>query len=1267
MVKEKRKIRPIKKKQENIKPNNNVKSIINESNNHTFKPYPDITSDNFYQEIYEKKEFRDSEILHSDIHDESSCNPVEFSLSPFQTFLKNYISVDTPYNGVLVMYSTGVGKTCAAISIAEGFKKMLKQMGKRILVLTTIPKTFQDELFNFAKEERKKSEDEVVQCTGRDYELSKDVKHLSKKQKKNEVLKLIRTYYQFLGYQKFANYIIKATNGWDGSEEKTTDQIRRFIHKEFDDRVIIIDEVHNIKTDEKEEWKKKIQPILLSIVKIARNTKLILMSATPMFDRQDEIIFILNLLLANDGRELVDKNDIFKKDDTLTEEALTLLPRLLKGYVSYARGERPLTFPFRLYPKEASVPLVEYEINGRHIDEDKSIKFTKIIQCEMESIQNNTYEDYIKEKMKEGKFRQEVNTEDLSTLQEETDEEVIANAEVNGQSMEEVMEEIKIKKKKKKKNNVEEPKSLLKNLTYISNIVYPQLDDDGDLMNTGSFGKEGINNIEKNNPKAGFYRELIKSEGKNIAQYKYTPHAILNKNTPREAPFIDESNLEKYSSKFYKILHELKKAQGLCFVYSTFVDNGVLPLAMMLEQNGFTRATVDGEKSILNEPIGKGGKRDKICYLCGEKASDPNHTEKTAEKNKYHIFRPAKYIIYFGEQKDIIRTTKETALDRFTSNTNKYGEEIKVFLGTKTVSEGLNFKRIRQVHILEPWWNLSRHEQIIGRAIRNCSHMTLPLEHRNVEVFQYASILNHKTKGFKKNTESIDLRYYRKAENKDRVIKKITRILKQSAVDCNLFKKHNIIDTDEEIQQQTASGETIMVKVKDDPFSPMCDYEEECNYDCSWKLDPHKKYPINTDTYNLRFGSQDIIVAIRLIKNLFRRNNAYHLTEIEKYIQKKNPKIDRIFIYAALDKLINNPKIEFITDKFRRKGYLIYRGDYYIFQPFGLREDLPMLYREKPSNYKPDSVDLELIEVSNNVQLSNNTQNDQLNIESVFKYIQQIHDACKSHIQLLNNTEKNKFLLEYKNAVISMIISMMDKKDFKLFMKIIIKYYLLNYNQYSNININTDDEQLITKSSLYDHYIPLIINNMKNNLINYFSMVKPEKRRGKQKDLYIGFFKGDECLVIEDLALNKDLDIKKLDKINIRFIRCPSSIKTKIQDQLTLFKKIKTGQNNTIDKNQIYGFFDEKEGKFKLVNKEEETGVKTTKGEKSIRSIKSGRDCDSFQIPILKSYRKVLDLYNLTSKKKRDFLCEDLQIYLRFKQNVEDKTHSANKLYFYTL
>jgi Rad3-related DNA helicase len=83
-----------------------------------------------------------------------------------------------------MVHGTGVGKTCASISIAEGFKDDLKKINKKILVITTLKKNFIKELFDFNKDLRKKKPDEIVQCTGRAYEISDQFKLLSFKKKK---------------------------------------------------------------------------------------------------------------------------------------------------------------------------------------------------------------------------------------------------------------------------------------------------------------------------------------------------------------------------------------------------------------------------------------------------------------------------------------------------------------------------------------------------------------------------------------------------------------------------------------------------------------------------------------------------------------------------------------------------------------------------------------------------------------------------------------------------------------------------------------------------------------------------------------------------------------------------------------------------------------------------------------------------------------------------------------------------------------------------
>ena len=68
----------------------------------------------------------------------------------------------------------------------------------------------------------------------------------------------------------------------------------------------------------------------------------------------------------------------------------------------------------------------------------------------------------------------------------------------------------------------------------------------------------------------------------------------------------------------------------------------------------------------------------------------------------------------------------------------------KIFCVTLAGREGINLYGVRQVHILEPYWNYVRIDQVLGRAIRMRSHTgsdlknpTLPKEKQNVEQLKF--------------------------------------------------------------------------------------------------------------------------------------------------------------------------------------------------------------------------------------------------------------------------------------------------------------------------------------------------------------------------------------------------------------------------------------------------------------------------------------------------------------------------------------------------
>jgi hypothetical protein len=285
---------------------------------------------------------------------------------------------------------------------------------------------------------------------------------------------------------------------------------------------------------------------------------------------------------------------------------------------------------------------------------------------------------------------------------------------------------------------------------------------------------------------------------------------------------------------------------------------------------------------------------------------------------------------------------------------------VKVVLISKAGSEGIDFKFIRQIHILEPWYNMNRIEQIIGRGVRNFSHKDLPFEKRNVEIFMYGTILDNNTE------EAADLYVYRVAEYKAVQIGKVTRVLKESAVDCiinhdqtNFTQEIMGASLKEPISQELSNGVVLNeFKVGDAPFSPACDYMANCNYDCR----PNKEIDendLNEDTYNENFILMNSEKILQRIRMLMKESFFYKKDVLIRSIRtpKEYPYVQ---IYSALTQLIEDEN-EFIMDKYGRNGRLVNIGDYYLFQPIELKDKNASIFeRSVPIDYKHDMIHFEI-------------------------------------------------------------------------------------------------------------------------------------------------------------------------------------------------------------------------------------------------------------------------------------------------------------------
>ena len=201
------------------------------------------------------------------------------------------------------------------------------------------------------------------------------------------------------------------------------------------------------------------------------------------------------------------------------------------------------------------------------------------------------------------------------------------------------------------------------------------------------------------------------------------------------------NNLERYSIKFYKIINKIRLIKGPSFIYSNFKEYGGLkPLIAALEANGY--------KDIIFHGPGKN-----------------------------------RYAVWSGDEK---AEQKEMIKDVFNQFKNYDGSQIKVILGSPSIKEGVSLLRVKSVHIIDPYWNTSRLDQVIGRAIRYCSHRDLPSEEREVKVYLYLACAP-KGKGGTKNI-SVDEHIYRIALEKEKLVKEFYNIMKKSAIDSKLFE-----------------------------------------------------------------------------------------------------------------------------------------------------------------------------------------------------------------------------------------------------------------------------------------------------------------------------------------------------------------------------------------------------------------------------------------------------------------------------------------------
>ena len=1043
----------------------------------TFFYYPDFTDKDFNLKIFKKKEFNENKIDFNtyDIEKLSKerCDDNKFELSQTQNFIKNYISPHTPYNGILLFYGTGVGKTCSAISIAEQFKKNLRESGKKIIVLLSpsIKDNFKRKIFNIDKLDIDNLDKDIPQCTGNDYLKEVELSIINdKEQIRKKINKVINKYYQFFGYDEFAYHIEKLEDNICKGipKERHAELKRKIIEKKFSNIVLIVDEAHNIRING-DKSSKIAPPIIERVIKYAKNTKLVLLSATPMYNSLREIIWIINLLLQNDDRPIIYENEIFKSSGELKKTGLDILIRKSRGYVSFMRGENPYSFPFRLYPDinkdlkildNANISIKS--MSGNDILEKEKIKYLTLVNSEMSNFQYSQYEKSVSLLMR--------------------------NMDIESDS----------------KGYSEIDKGL-----QVSNITYPSLD--GNKLKYGSTGIETIFNIE------------------NSRKFKYKKNILEKFGT-----ILDLDKIGEYSCKIKSIIEYINNSEGIVYIYSQFITSGILPLALALEQNGYKKYGDQGDQ-LLNLPEYKKGvnfcKRESISY-------EGKPYSKYKDKKK---FIQANYVLISGNAN--ISKNNNFEINLSTLKKNKTGEVIKVILGSPLAGEGLDLKGIREVHILEPWHHLNKMSQVIGRAIRTCSHKFLPLSKRNCTVYLHVSTTFKASKNIKKeknywDRESLDLRIYRKAEFKSLQIAVVERELKKNAVDCELNKKGNVYLPEkwgQKISIITSQGKKVLYTIGDKPYSLICNYQKECNYICNPTISEKDNKNVDIDTYGFHFAKKNILKIFKIIKTLFKKDFVYILSEIVEQV-KKQLDVSDILIYKSIDEMIKN-KIT-VVDKYGIQGYLIFKNRYYIFHPNGIEdESLPFYYRKNPRANRKLRIPLKnnsyIQELKNEKDKQKSIIQEKITFQKIkIKVLEQVETKSKIYS---NDDYWKSNLIAFKQIEFEKIIDRLSDN----YKSVLISEIIVNYNDLIETVSKIEEIFDNFKIKIFKYFYKdlLFINKhlyygqkvwKDNKQIFGFRLATPEK---KYKFFCINKKKYQECKTVSLKHINKSLSLIPKEKV----------------------------------------------------------------------------------------------------------------------------------------
>ena len=657
-------------------------------------------------------------------------------------YMGKMIVVNDPHiRGVLVYHGLGSGKTCTSISIADVISKT-QNINKKIIFMSPAALDM-----NFRKELNTSGSKIYISDKTTTVDIINELKN-------KNVLSMVH-------YN--SSRIIDILNELSGDE------------------FIIIDEVHNIISMIVNMTKIGVE--MYKIFMNKSNLRFLFLSGTPIINKPFEVCAMINILKGyrlpngdlwtdnkpehlkfsifpenedNFKNEYIDSNTNLIKPDMINEfknrllgmisfydSAGDLLPEKIEYDTVYVKMS---DYQFSKYSEQRDKE-IEIEDRDDKVPEDKNTK----LGVNMKELDSSTYK---------------VNTRSLCNFA--YPEHVITKDDEKLETKRVYLNEITVKKDKKKayEELMEQRTNRLKRVRFNNEI---------------SEDTQGQISLSKYSSKFKAILDII--SGKNVIKYKGKGALIRDENNKLiqdgyinamgiNGPILIYSNYLNYEGikMFGKVLSDSSIGFKKLEIKTAFPKNKTIEELKKMPL--IWKQFVNEIQTISARPIQKVNENGKIKLEI-----DNSVLKKPSDTYNYALWTGEEDMYY----REIIKYIYNHPL-------NINGDLIKALLITAAGAEGISLKNTRQVHIIEPYWNNIRIEQVIGRAVRICSHQSLPKEERNVHIYKYVSVYENEYEEIDSTGQVVK----QIANIKQQRIDQIYKLLKESAYDCEINKDHNV-------------------------------------------------------------------------------------------------------------------------------------------------------------------------------------------------------------------------------------------------------------------------------------------------------------------------------------------------------------------------------------------------------------------------------------------------------------------------------------------